>query len=632
MKKNLTTHNLLWISLLLVGLLSTTRFALAQAGREITLTAPDPANYPRMILYFDATERDGGNITGLTKDQLNLREDGVEQELIDFQELSPGIQLVTAINISPPFAIQDINGISRFEYIKKGLLNWVNQPLNSAPDDVSLLTNDGIELTHLDEKSLFIDALEEYSPDLRETEANLNVLSRAIEIASDPLSQLGMKRVVLFFSSQPTSEASGALESLISQAKENQVQVYTILVSSQAFFSSAGASRLQNLSFETGGLILPFSGEEPLVDFGLLLAPLRSTYLLEYDSQIVTSGNHKMSLSVFTSLGESIGEKEFFLDVQPPNPIFISPPREVLRQAPVDSDQNQEKLTYQPESITLDVLVEFPDKHPRELEEVILRVDGEIVERKVAPPFDQFEWDLSSYQTSATHRLTIEAVDIMGLSRISLQTPIEVKVEITPPNIGTILGNNALALGGLAVIILASLLLFVLISRGRIQPSDPIDRLSLINTIKTINGRSLVNRVLPKRVVPEESAAAQLKSGFIPFRLIPINDISQGLFPGPIRVTEPEIILGNDPKSNLIHIEHHSIIKEHARISVGRGNKHQIIDFGSPVGTWINYQQIPSSKPQFLKDGDIINIGEAGFRFQIMATTSPDFKNQENDK
>jgi len=518
MKKNLTTHNLLRIFLLLAGLLITTRFALAQAGREITLTTPDPANYPRMILYFDATERDGGNITGLTKDQLTLREDGVEQELIDFQALSPGIQLVTAINISPPFAIQDINGISRFEYIKKGLLNWANQPLNSSPDDVSLLTNDGIELTHLDEKSLFIDALEEYSPELKETEANLNVLSRAIEIASDPLSQLGMKRVVLFFSSQPTSEASGALESLISQAKENQVQVYTILVSSQAFFTSAGASRLQNLSTETGGLILPFSGEEPLVDFGLLLAPLRSTYLLEYDSQIVISGNHKMSLSVFTSLGESVGEKEFTLDVQPPNPIFISPPREVIRQIPEASDQNQEKLTFQPESITLDILVEFPDKHPRELEEVILRVDGEIVERKVTPPFDQFEWDLSSYHTSATHRLTIEAVDIMGLSRISLQTPVEVKVEIPPPNIGKILGKNALALGGLAVIILASLFLFVLISRGRIQPSDPMGRRSLINKIKTVGGGSFVNKMLPKRVVPEESAADQLKSGFIPFR------------------------------------------------------------------------------------------------------------------
>ena len=118
-----TTNNILVIIIILIGLLSTTRFAQAQAGREISLSTPDSANFPQMILYFDATERDGENITGLLKDQLTLREDGIEQDLIDFQILSPGIQLVTAINISAPFAIQDINGISRFEYIKDGLIN-----------------------------------------------------------------------------------------------------------------------------------------------------------------------------------------------------------------------------------------------------------------------------------------------------------------------------------------------------------------------------------------------------------------------------------------------------------------------------------------------------------------------------
>ena len=632
MNKNLTKSKILRISLLLAVVLNTTRFARAQAGREITLTAPDSANYPRLALYFNAAEREGGNITGLTADQLSLRENGVEQDILTFQELSPGIQLVAAINISPPFAIQNINGISRFEYIKQGLLNWANQPINTSPDDVSLITNDGVEITHLDDKNMFTDALEGMSPELRELESNLNVLSRAIEIASDPLDQLGMKRVVLFFTSQPTSDDTGALESLLSQAKANHVQVYSILVSSPAFFTSAGASRLQNLSLETGGLIMPFSGEEQLVDFGLLLAPLRSTYLLEYDSQIVTAGDHEVELSVFTSLGESVGQKVFFLDVQPPNPIFISPPREILLQIPDEPDQQKENLGFLPESITLDILVEFPDNHPRGLEEVILRIDGEIVERKIKPPFDQFEWDLSSYQTSATHRLSIEAVDIMGLSRISMQTPIEVKVEIPPPNIGTILGDNALALGGLGVIILAGLLLFVLISKGRIQPSDPVNQRSLITRIKNFDSRSLVKKVLPKKAALKDSFADQNQSEFIPYRLIPINDISQVLFPEPIRVKESEVLLGNDPKSDQIHIEHRSIIKKHALISLGRGNKHQILDLGSPVGTWINYQQISSSKPQFLKDGDIINIGEAGFRFQIMSATSPDFKNQEIDK
>ena len=185
MKILMTKKNILRLFLLLAGFFVSTRLALAEAGREISLTTPDSASYPRMILYFDATERDGGRITDLTQDQLTLWENEVEQQLINFQALSPGIQLVTAINISSPFAIQDINGISRFEFIKQGLLNWANQPLSSSPDDVSILTNDGLEITHVEDKNIFIEGLQNYSPALRETEANLNVLSRAIEIASD---------------------------------------------------------------------------------------------------------------------------------------------------------------------------------------------------------------------------------------------------------------------------------------------------------------------------------------------------------------------------------------------------------------------------------------------------------------
>lgn len=626
MNKNLTKSTIIGISFLLLTVLSTTKYASAQAGRVITLTPPDAASYPRITLYFNAEERDGGKITGLEADQLTLRENSVEQDIVTFQELSPGIQIVAAMNISPPFAIQDINGISRFEFIKRGLINWANQPINSAPDDVSLITNDGVEIVHLDDKVIFSDALEDYLPQPRELEANLNVLSRAIEVASDPLDQLGMKRVVLFFTSQPSSDDTGALENLLAQAKENNVQVYSILVSSPAFFTSAGAARLQNLSLETGGSIIPFSGDEPLVDIGLLLAPLRSTYLLEYDSQIVTAGEHELELSVFTSLGESVGQIVFLLDVQPPNPFFISPPREILLQLPEQPDQESEQVRFLPESIKLDFLVEFPDHHPRQLEEIIFRVDGEIVERRTNPPFDHFDWDLSSYQTSATHRLSIEAVDLMGLSRISLETPIEIRVEIPPPNIRKILGNNALALGGLGVIILAGLTLFLLISRGSIQPSGPNGKLSFLNRLKNFDPGRLARKILPTKAAPNASKTSQIQPAAIPFRLIPINDISQKLFPEPIRVTESEILLGNDAKSGQIQIKHHSIIKQHARISLGRGNKLQVLDLGSPVGTWINYQQIPTSKPQFLKDGDIINIGEAGFRFQIITTSSPENK------
>ena len=375
---------LILISIILLS--GTTMSSLAQAGRQIIISAPDTSNFPRLRIYFDAEERDGSIIGDLTAEQIVLRENGIVRELVDFQALSPGIQIVAAINLSPPFAIQDNAGVSRLEYIQQGLLNWIDQPLRSDPDDLSLISNDGLELTHLDEKDPFREALESYAPDPREIEGDLTVLARAIEIAADPVDQLGMKRAVLFFSSEIPSESTNALESLLSLARENQVQVYTILVASPAFFNTSGATRLQILSTETGGAFLPFSGEEPLVDFGLLLAPLRSTYLIEYDSQIVTPGDQQLELRVATSLGESLGSVDFFLDVQPPNPTFLSPPREIVRRLPDGEEENTPTTSYIPAVFPLRILVEFPDNLSRQLDEMIIRVDGEIVERKTEPP------------------------------------------------------------------------------------------------------------------------------------------------------------------------------------------------------------------------------------------------------
>jgi hypothetical protein len=573
-----------------------------------------------MVLYFDAFNRAGEKVNDLTQDQLSLNENNLERDLTNFQALSPGIQLVTAINISPPFAIQDINGNSRFDFIKDGLLNWLEQPLNSSPDDLSLITNDGIELTHQSDRDEFRSALEEYLPDLKETEANFNVLARAIEIASDPVSQSGMKKVVLFISSQPTTETENGLESLLALAQENQVQIYTIMVSSPAFFNSSSATRLQNLAVDSGGSLYPFSGEEPLVELGLVLNPLRSTYMIEYQSQIVTSGNQTIELSITTSLGENVGLKEFFLEVLPPNPIFISPPREIIRKIQ-DENSTNEIPVFEPETITLDVLLDFPDQHPRSIEELILRVDGEIIERKVSPPFDQFEWDISIYQTSGTHLLTLEAVDLLGLSRTSIETPISINVEIPPPDLGTIVSNNALPLFGLILLIMLGLLLFVFISRGRITPTDPLNENPFRERLKSIRYHPKIRQVLPVRTNRIKRESAIDEQNFIPYRLIPINDISQIQFPEPIRITDQEIIIGNDPNIKGIHIKHHSVTKEHVKIDLNRNSKHQIKDLGSKVGTWLNYERLTKSKTKLLKDGDIINIGEAGFRFQLIINT-----------
>ena len=105
----------------LVYLLSVTTLVGAQTGRAIVISPLDVTDYPQVTFNFDVLERDSSLVSNLSIDQITIREDDFEQEILDFTALNPGIQLVTAFNISAPFAIQDINGNSRFDFITRNL-------------------------------------------------------------------------------------------------------------------------------------------------------------------------------------------------------------------------------------------------------------------------------------------------------------------------------------------------------------------------------------------------------------------------------------------------------------------------------------------------------------------------------
>jgi hypothetical protein len=617
--------------------------AAAQAGRFVRLSVPDLSEFPQMTLYFDVTERDGAMVTDLSKDQVTIRENGTDQEILHFESLNPGIQLVTAFNISPPFAIQDISGNSRFDYIKEAVLKWAENTPSSLPDDLSLVSNDGLEVTHLDDRSEFSDFLADYQPDLQETEVNFNVLARAITIASDPVDQLGMKRVVLFFSPPVPSEGSTAIDSLISQAKDNQVLVYVVLVSSPAFFSSAGAVALQNLTDETNGVYLTYiedeplpdevAGEElppqpktdPLPDLSNLLSPLRNTYILQYQSQIITAGNQNLELAVSTPLGESLGGREFFLDIQPPNPIFISPPRIIQRSSDQNEDAEGEDSGLHPSSFDLATIIEFSDGHPRELEEVIFRVDGVIADKKTSPPYDQFTWDLTPYQTSGVHFISLEAVDILGLNRQSLPTPVEIRVELPPVTIRSIFEGNALEIAGLSVVLILGLILFGLIAVGRIKPAVNFGKNRFFNKNNNANLDQELRKITPDQSKPEDTQSNNPRG----YRLIPVSDVAQQLITEPIQIWKEEVSFGSDQNQSEKQIKHSSIAPIHTRIVLDDDGDLFIKDEGGTSGTWINYKQIIGEKPHHVKDGDIIHIGEAGFRIQMVEKTADPPKIEE---
>lgn len=625
MNKSINPTHFLKVLIFCLVVLTGPSLAKAQSERTIRLSLPDSSAYPIITVFMDPFDRSGNLLENLQADQITLIEDGYSKDLLTIQTLNPGIQLVFAFNFSTPFAIQDISGRSRFDYIKESLLNWAAQPLDTSADDLSLIDNLGLEVIHAAENADWIMALEALAPDLREAVSDFNVLARAIEVASDPVSQPGMKKVVLFFSPQPTADGFEAVDSLISQAKDHQVQVYTIMVASPANFETAGASQFQTLAVETGGKFLTFSGEEPLVDLGQLLQPLRTTYQLQYRSGIVSPGAHTLEVVIASTPADMQGLREFPLDIQPPNAIFITPPRSVTRTPGEETLEGTEDLKYEPTSLTLPLLIEFPDRHPRAVEELIFRVDGEIIETKTSPPFDQVTWALDDYLVSGTHYLSLEVVDSMGLSRLSIETPIEVEVVLPTQNIWDVARKNSLALLGLGLTLLLGLVLFGLVSRGRIQPGN--ERLIRRFRRPVSQVISLFKGLFK---LGKRSANAPQKDDISPYRLIPVNDISQQLFPEHIQIQQPVITLGNAHLKGGIRIAHPSIIPEHARITLLDADRFQITDLGSTAGTWINYRQLSPANPHLIEDGDIINIGEAAFRFQINQRTDSLASDKEN--
>ncbi len=634
-------------SILLIGcLLFLPILSKAQTGQHATLTSPQAENFPEMSTFLDVYDSAGRFLFGVTSEEITLTENGNPCPIQKFEELSPGVQVVAAFNMGAGFAIRDELGVSRFEYLSQALIHWGENLSAENLDDLSLITNDGIERTHLNDPAIWTSALESYQPQPRETPSNFNVLAHAIDIASDPAPHQAMKKVVLLLTPPPTPEEIVAIQSLTAYAQERGVRLFAWVVSSPAYFNSPGVEQLRQSAAETGGAFFAFSGEEAIPSPESYFSPLRGTYALTYQSQITTSGPHTLEAAITTKTGEIMARREFPLDIQPPNPIFVSPPLEITRENPNPEEENAETKTYTPTTRTLDIIIEFPDGHPRPLAETILYVDGNEEAKNTSPPFDQFTWDLSQYEDSQTHHLQIQAVDSLGLSQSSLETPIQVTIDKPEPKmgelLGCIIGEQPLAIAGLGAIIMAAILLLVCLRRGLIHPKaflrvskasqrtketapESQEEQPRRTSFRRENISSWINR-LPW---PEGEEAAKQAQAV----LEPITKRARKLFPEQIPLYDAEMTFGKDASAATILIKEASLNDLHARLELISENAYQLSDEGSVAGTWVNYQPI-NGESRLLQHGDILHLGRVGFLFRIQdASTHPEvFITPQEDK
>ncbi|TLN14000.1 hypothetical protein FDZ74_09635, partial [bacterium] len=472
-----------------------------------------------MTPYFEAHDETGQFLNGLTKDQVTIRENDASLAPDDLKQVEPGVQVILAYNLNPTFANRT-QGVSRFDAFQAALLDWVSAHPPGANDDLSLVSNIGLQTIRLRGTDDWGQALASFQPDLARQQSSLLSLSEAFDLATDPNPSALMKRFLLYITPLPQAGSLDALNNLTTRAGQLGVSVYVwLLAPANAPQTSAElVAPLQSMADQTGGRLFIYSGSETLPDLEEAVAPLRQIYQAQWTSRITEGGDQNVSVQVQQGSRTLLSNPHSFsLDVQPPNPIFLSPPQSLELGWTDPSREVEARIA--PASAKIQALIEFGDGHPRALQATRLYADGELVAENLQEPFDSFDWPLSAYQASGSVVLQLEAIDQLGLSKKSIQLPVQLNVA-SKPNLAffELLSRDQWLIAGACAV--ALLVLLVVLRRRRRAPA--IDRVQ-----KRRLDRDPLTQPVPIRSEPARKQASQKGSPSGPpalLRRLPDNE------------------------------------------------------------------------------------------------------------
>lgn len=607
---------LIWILVLVFGVVLKT--VSAQEGNQVRLAPVDTQSFPIIRSYLDVRSSTGGFVYGLDQQQVHIVENGRRLPVQELQQLRTGAQFVLAISPGPAFEIRDIQGISRYEYLADALQDWAVARQGSTVDDLSLIVSEGPESTHSTDLDRWAATLRSFSPTGEETGPDFDVLTRALDIASDPTSDPGMSAAILFITPLPGQEVSLGLQSLAARATQQGVKIYIWLVASSEQFSSPEAEQMRLLAEQTGGTLFNYSGQEIIPSPEDFLDELRNTYALSYNSSITTSGVHQISAEInYQSQLLTSPAQEIELEVFPPSITFISPPIEVERSL---SDPQDDSSSLVPTMQPLDLLIEFPDGHLRPINQTTLYVDGLLIGVNEVEPYDRFNWVIDEITSSGEHILVAEVEDSLGLIGKSVETVIFINVVSSEESILDVVSQNRLILVIVMAAVVGAILLLVLILGGRLQPgfirewrrkrkrngaiTQPVKNLQ---DEDTQSRSSWINRIQWRRGPVTIKPNAQF---------IPLADSNSEESHPPLAITKRQTIFGRDDNIVDLVLTDPSVENVHAKIVQVENGVYRLSDQGSIAGTWVNYLPIPENG-QILEHGDLVHFGRMGFRFVL---------------
>lgn len=599
----------------------------AQTAAYAELAAIDVSDFPQVHALLDVYDANGQFISGLLPDALTVYEDGAPREVDTISESEPPVQLVVAVNPGPALAVRNANGVPRFTFVVEALSGWANVLPAESQDDLSLVSLSGSLINHASPRDWLV-SLQSFKPDFRNTTPNLQTLAIALDTVAARSKQPGMKRAVFFITPHMDDPSiDSTIAPLIQKAVDSKVRVFIWFVDAADFNASPSANAFKLLALQTNGSFFTFSGIETFPDPNEYLTPLRHIYTITYTSGLIEAGSHSMGLYVEGPDGRIPAlDHSFDVDIQPPNPIFVSPPLQITRQPPAEDPYNPDILN--PTRQELEIIIEFPDAHPRDLKRTTLYVDGEIVAENTTAPFDKFIWDISAYTETGQHQLVAEVEDVLGLSKSNLAIPVTLTVKPAPSGLRPFLARyrSYVVLGAIG---LAGVALVAILLRGRRKGTSTIDRIEIRKRLEdplTQPVPSITEPTVPatrksktqprKPLAPGWAQAKPTRLPEAPAYLTRLTNSGEPASATPIPMAEKELTFGTDPVQSMHVLDDPSIAPLHARIKQNGEGSFMIYDHSSIAGTWVNFELV-TREGRRLQHGDRIHFGQMLYRFEL---------------
>jgi hypothetical protein len=585
-------------------LLAVTLFgrASAQTSGSVRLSAPVTEAFPTVKVFLDARDDQGRRVAGLRAADISLSEDQVSVPDVSLQETEVGVRQIIILNTNAGLRLRDTGGRSRFDVVRDALRTWWQSAAAArvGVDDLSLIAAEGTIALHRPSAAELGARLEEFKPTFDNPSPALDLLLSTLRGPALDAKPAGRPSHLIFATGLIETPRDLPVAEAVRRANETGTAIHVVLLGPASALELPAAASLRLLAQSTGGVFMLLEPGGSLADLMTRITGQRTQYELTYTSPAHSSGMHSLQAQITRGdLNLASSPSLYTLDLQPPEVVFISPPATIVRQ-PEGETTRVEDLN--PTSWALEVLVTFPDGHPRELVRSQLLVDGRMVIENTQAPFERFLWDLRGIGQTGTHLLAVSVEDQQGVRGVS--SPTSVSLEVVPAPRGLAVLQPALTpfLAAIGVLLVGVVVTAAWVSSRR-RPGGPPTGTARRNLRRPMLRRTRLQRI-------EESTRTE---AFL---------LWEGEAGDPIPLIGVDLTFGRDAALASVVLDDASISGLHARLIRQADGGYILKDQGSLGGTYVNFAPVPESGSR-LHHGDRVHIGRLSFRFRLADAPPP---------